>query len=199
AEFALFVTVGLVLSVPGTHLRDRVFTRLAWLDRDVIATADIDRTAPAPRAVFLLNSPSSLLALSVLPTWQVIHDDYETRIFALQMGRRALHWYRQDDRTMTLTFVSSPLLDLPFEALFLAGPPLPPPGAAYATSDFTATVQAVEPTGIRTVRFSFNRGLDDPSYQFLACVQGRLTRIAPPRSGQRIELPQVEPLMPFAP
>ncbi len=195
----LFVTVGVVLAVPATWLHDTVFTKMASLDRDAIANADIDRTAPAPRSVFILNSPSSLLALSVLPTWQVIHDDYAIRIFALQMGRRAVVWHRDGERTMTLTFPSSVLLDLPFEALFVASAPPPPAGTTYATTDFAATVQAVEPTGIRTVRFTFNKPLDDPSYQFLAFARGRLTRIAPPPPGQQIELPEVEPLMRFAP
>ena len=194
-----FIATNLVLSVPLTLMQGKIFRKVAVTDRDAAASADIDRTRPSPRAVFALNSPSAGFAGTLVVTWPVLHDDYETGVFFMQFGRRDVEWCREGANTMVLTFGSPPLLDHPYERFFLTGPTPPPVGTIFTTANFRATVQDVAPTGIRAVRFEFNKRLDDPSYQFLAWSQGHMGRIDPPPIGGRVTLPRAEPLLSYAP
>lgn len=195
----VLLLLGVIAAVPMTALRSHVFTRLARGDRESILSADIDRSAPPPRDVFLLNSPSPMLALSSACTWRVGHDDPDTRLFPLQMGRRALSWTRNDQRTMTLTSGTSPFLDGRFEQVFRTARTAPRPGTEYQMVAFTATVVAAEPNGIRTVRFRLGKSLDDPSYRFLVWRDGGLARIAPPAIGKTVQLAELQPPSVFAP
>jgi hypothetical protein len=194
-----FVLFGIVASVPSTAIRSGLWSQLAALDRDIAVEADIPRPPAASQTVFLLNCPSSMLAWSMLPTWAVVYDDPVTRLFPLQFGRRALTWTRDGDHTMTLRCAGQPFLDNHFERLFRTHRAPPAVGARYETSEFVATVVAVEPTGIRTVRFDFKKSLDDASYRFLAWRNGRMSRVATPAAGQTVEIPAIHRLLPFAP
>ncbi len=201
-RFALggfIIVVNLVMSVPIALMQGKMFRKVTMADRDAAASAAIDRTAPSPRAVFVLNSPSSGFAGIFVPAWPVMHDDYETDIFFFQFGRRDVEWRRDGDDAMTLTFGSPPLLNHPYERFFLTSLTPPPVGTTFTTANFRAIVKDVAPTGIRTVRFEFNRRLDDPSYQFLAWSQGHMGRIDPPPIGGRVTLPPAEPLLSYAP
>ena len=188
----LFLT-GVVISIPMTTLRGRFIAyKLAGVDREIIANAEIDRTGSAPAEVFLLNSPSSLLALTFLPTWSVVHDDYDSHISNLQMGRRAITWTRENSNTMTLTCDGTPFGDHRYERLFV-GDRMPQAGSvAYETAAFAAVPLEVEPTGVRTVLLRFHKSLDHPSYQFLAWRDGRLARIEVPAIGETIELAKID-------
>ena len=195
----VLLLTGLVVSVPSTALRSHFFMQLAGGDTKAIVEAPIDLGAPPPRDVFLLNSPSSMLALSMSATWRASHDDRDTRIFALQMCRRALTWTRLDDKSMALTSGGTPFCTGRFERILCADRSSPPPGATYRTVAFTATVVKVDEAGIRKVRFRFEKSVDDASYCFLGWQEGRLTRITPPSVGETVLLPQVEPPHPFTP
>jgi len=149
--------------------------------------------------VLLLNSPSSMGALSFGVTWRVLRNDPQTRVFPLQYGRRALSWEREDARTVTLTSRGAPLRANPFERVFCAQRATPAAGTVFRTPIFTATVLASEPDGFRRVRFTFEHELDDERYRFLVWQGGRWSRIPPPAVGQTVELPATEPPGPLVP
>jgi len=195
----MLVLSGVVTPVISTAIRAKFFSRMAAVDRDTIVNADVDRSAPTPRSVFLLNAPSSLVALSMSGTWGVAHHDGQTYVYPLQMGRRPLTWRRDDERTMTLTSRSCPFMDHRFERLFRTARTGLHPGATFEAPEFTAVALAVEPTGIRSVRFVFRRSLNDASYFFLAWRDGRLVQMTPPPPGQTVELSEVPSPTAFAP
>ncbi|MGQ9649729.1 MAG: hypothetical protein ACUVXJ_06445 [Phycisphaerae bacterium] len=182
---------GLVLPLPGTLLRGHFFSRMGELDRAAIAAADIDRDRPEPRHVLVLNSPSSLLSITQLATWTVIHKDPGTRIHLLQMGRRGLLWHREDDRRITLTSLGAPFGDQRFERLFRTGRPVEPGMIHCRTSAFAAIPLDVEPNGVRRVLLEFDRSLDDDVYQFIVWQEGRFARTSPPQIGETREVSEI--------
>lgn len=189
---------GIILPLPGTWLRGWAFSKMGGTDRAFIAGADIDRRRPAPRRVFVLNSPSSLLAITMLATWAVTHDDHGTQVHMLQMGRRGLEWRREDGRRMTLTWRGTPVGDQRFEQLFRTGRRAETGRIHYRTSAFAAVPLDVEACGTRTVMLEFDRDLDDPEYQFIVWNGRRFVRIRPPRVGETLEIAEIrgDPLVP---
>lgn len=196
---AVFLLLGLAGSIPMTSARCREIAKVGHMDRDIIREAEIDLTAPAPRRVILLNSPSNMLSLTAATTWSVLHQDRDTEFFPLQFGRRGLIWERIDEQTMTLTAVGQPFLTHRFEQLFISPRATIVQGSAYRTSAFTAAAEVVEPDGIRTVRLVFRDGIDDPAHHFLAWNGRRLARTRPPTVGRTVRLPEVPRLHTFSP
>ena len=196
---AAFLLLGLAGSIPMTNGRSREIAKVGNMDRDIIRDADVDQAAPPPRQVFLLNSPSNMLSLTMATTWSVIHQDRDTQFFPLQLGRRGLIWKRIDDRTMTLTAVGPPFLANRFERLFVSPRTTIVQGATYRTTAFTVTAEEVEPEGIRTIRLKLDRDIDDPANQFLAWDGKRLSRTKPPAAGTSVQLPEVPKQHPFSP
>jgi hypothetical protein len=195
---AVLVFRGIILTLPSTWIRGWGFSKMGEYDRAFIAEADIDRQRPAPRNVFVLNSPTSLLAVTMMATWAVTHDDDGTRIHMMQMGRRGLEWHRQDGRRMTLTARGTAFGDQRFERLFCTGHPAQAGQVHYRTSAFTAIPLEVEPNGVRRVLLEFDHDLDDDAYQFLEWDRNQncFIRIPPPRIGETVEIPEIPP--PFA-
>jgi len=196
---ALLVAVAIPGSLVMTAVREKAFTGMAHRDREFILSAGIDRAGPGPRTVLLLNSPSAMLGISFLPTWQVAYGDMNTKVFALQMGRRPVTWTRNADNVMTLTSQGAAFTDNQVERLFRTYREPRPLGTTYKTAAFTATILSDAPKGFRSVRFEFPRSLDDPIYCFLAWKDGRLRRTTPPGVGESVSLPDVPPTTPFAP
>lgn len=198
---------GILLTFPATRTRSRIFTSMARYDAAIIENADLGPRGNDPRAsahntvraAFLLNAPSALLALTIAPTWAVLHDDNGITFYPLQLGRRPLTWTRQDAYTMTLTSQSTALLDHRVERLLRAHADPIPEGHTFETPEFVATAVVTEPNGIRTLRLRFKSDLDDSAYRFLAMRNGRLEAIAPPAVGHSIELDEVASLLPIVP
>ncbi len=185
AVLALNVASGPV----GNAVRNRMFTGLAMGDRDAILHADLAPDSGVPAHVFILNSRSSMLALSFLPTWKYAYGDHGRCISYLQMGRRPLRWHRDGERSMTLTSLGVPFLDHRYEKLFWTS--IPPPGKVFHTVSFDATVLESDARGVRSVRLDFHEALDSAACRFLAWQDGGLRRIAPPAVGETIDLPEV--------
>lgn len=194
----VFVVLGLVIAAPVTVLRGRMFHRMAAADRDATTAADIERTADGAR-VFLVNSPSTLLAMMIGPTWAVMKDDPDTAIHALNIARRPVRLRRDDERTLVMTAGDPPLLDHRYERVFHTSEAPPAAGTVFTTDAFAATVLATESNGIRSVRLSFREPLDSPSFRFLAWQDGGYRRIAPPRVGEEMVIPCPAPTVPWAP
>jgi hypothetical protein len=197
--FILLVTFGLVLSVPTGRIRGHLFFKLASTDRESIANAEIPSGDTLSRQVFLLNTPSSVLAMTILPTWTVIHDDPGIFITYLQMARREITWRRDSETSSVLTFGEPLLLKHQYELLFQTEHHPPPPGTKYRMAHFIATVLETGDRGIRAVRLDFFRSLDDPSYCFLTWKGGRLSRTTPPAMGETLHIGAAVPSTPFAP
>lgn len=194
----LLVACAFVVAPVNHVLGSLAFSSLGARDRELIRTAAIDRSAPAPRSVFLLNAPTSLVGMSFAPTWMVETGDRETYVYPLQLGHRALSWTRDDARTMTLTSRGSPFIDNRIERLFTYRR-VRRVGESWRIGPLTVVPLAVEPAGIRTVRLTFDQPLDDATYQFLAYENGRLVRVPPPTIGQTVDFSAISPTIPFAP
>jgi len=188
-----------ILAIPLTALRCTVFGGMAFADRKYITNAEVNRSAPSPRSVFLLNTPSSLVALSMSATWAVEKHDTDTWVFPIQMGRRPLRITREGPRTLILTSKTAPFIDHRLERLFITTHTRFTKGATYKAPPFTAEAIAVEPAGIRTLRLQFEKDLDTSSYDFLAWRDDRLASFRMPKTGQTLELPEAPALSPFAP
>jgi hypothetical protein len=195
----LLVTFGLLTSIPLARIRAHVFYTMASTDREAIANAEIPTKDNSPRAVFLLSSPSTILAMTMLPTWSVLNNDPGIFLSYLQMAQRRLEWRRESDTTAIITFGEPLLLEHRYESLFHTKEGPPPPGTKFETAEFTATVLEVGLRGIRSARFEFARSLNDPSYSFLAWQGGRLARISPPRVGQTVQIDLAKPTIPYTP
>jgi hypothetical protein len=195
----LIIAVGIGVSISAIHVRSTTFAAMAMGDRDAIAAAEIDRGVGEPRNVLVLTTPSALLALTMFPTWGVLHPDRVDRIAMLQMGRRAIQWRRETDDTAIVTFETSPLLSHRYERMFYTARAAPPPGSTFSTGEFTATVLESEPAGIRTARLRFKKSMDDSTYQFLAWESGKFRRVTPPGVGQTRSIAAPVPLVPVAP
>jgi len=195
----VLVLSGVAAAIPMGIIRNGAFAELGRFDRSSILNADIAAAVDHPRDVLLLNSPSSMGALSFGVTWRVLRNDPQTRVFPLQYGRRALLWKREDARTVTLTSLGAPLRANLFERVFCAQRTTPTAGTVFRTPAFTATVLASEPGGFRSVQFAFEHDLDDERYRFLAWQGGRWSRIPPPAVGQTMELPAAEAPGPLVP
>ncbi len=196
---ALVIGVGIVLSIPVTGIRTSMFTTMASKDREAIATAEIERGVGGRETVLVITAPSALLAMSMYPTWGVLHDDPGHRITFLQVGRRSVEWRRETDETALVTFGSPPLLSHRYERIFYTAKSLPSPGSTFTAGEFTATVIESEPAGIRTVRLRFNRSLDDPTYRFLVWDNGKLRRVTLPPVGGTRSIAAAVPTVPFVP
>ncbi|MBW2090582.1 MAG: hypothetical protein JRI34_00465 [Deltaproteobacteria bacterium] len=197
--FFLLVTLGVVLSIPTGCIRGEIFYKIAAADRENIANAEIPLGNSPERCVFLLNSPSSALAMTIMPAWTVIHDDPGIYITYLQMARREVEWRRESETSCVLTFGEPLLLEHQYELLFETKRQAPPPGTHYRTAHFTATILESEDKGIRAVRLGFFRSLDDPTYHFLAWKDGRLSRVTPPAVGEALTFAKALPAMPYVP
>jgi len=194
----LLFTANLIAAAPVSFIRGQLFAVAAVQDRQLLLDAEIDRSAPPPRDVFVLNAPSALMLIDCGPTWSMHYDDRDTCFYPLQAGRRGLVWARTGERTMTLTARGAPLLDHRLERLFRYRR-APQPGDTFITKAFRATALAVDGNGIRTVLLEFDKPLEDPSYFFLRFHEGRLRRVAPPSPGQTLELAEVIPRNPLVP
>jgi hypothetical protein len=199
AAVGLVIGLGIVLSIPAIGIRASTFATMASKDREAIATAEIEHEAGVRQTVLVITAPSALLALTMYPTWQVLHGDREDRIASLQMGRRAVQWRRETDDTAVVTYGPPPLLSNRYEQMFYTKRTPPAPGTVLTAGEFTATVVESEPGGIRAVRLRFNRSLDDRGYRFLAWDNGKFRRVTLPSVGETRSFPAPVPIVPYAP
>jgi len=193
----LFVALNLVVAVLAGWVRSHMFFGMAAADRAASANAEIVRADAAAGPVIALNSPSTLLALTMRPTWAVTHDDPKTAIYFLAMARLGETCVRESDDTLVVTCDAPFLLAHRYERVFRASEAPPPPGTVFVTPAFTATVLATEGLGIKSVRFTFRKGLE--AYRFLAWQRGVYRRVSPPPVGRILRLPAPEPTVPWVP
>jgi hypothetical protein len=200
AIWGLFVFVSFVLALPMVHLRGRMFAALASRDREALVAAVLDGADSLRPDFVLVNSPSSLLGLFAAPIAGVARDDPSISVYPLQLGRRTMAWHRERDGALVVTYGSPLLLDHRFELLLRSHRDPPKPGTHFETAAFSATVVAIDGTGIRQVRFTSERSFDDPSYRFLAWEGGRFRRISPPAVGAGpVSIDEPEPTVSYAP
>jgi hypothetical protein len=195
----LLLLCGPVMAAPMTWFRGNAFYRMAAADREVIERTELPRGKEGPVQVFLLNPPSSVLALTMLPTWTVLHQDPGPSFYSLQMARRPWKWRREGERSLIVTFGSPPLLTHRYERLFRTSLEPPKIGEVFETAAFRATVLETSEGGVRRVRLDFERELDNPHYHFLIWRDEELQRISPPRPGEVASFAAAVPLGGFAP
>jgi hypothetical protein len=184
--------LSLLAAQEGTRL-------LAVQSRQAVLEADVGDPSLGRREVFLLQAPNALAALSPGATWAAEREDRDLRFWSLQQGRRGLRWRRIDARSFELVSLDRPFLDLPFESVLLSRPLAPRQGERWRRSAFEVAATEVDGHGLRTLRFTCQRDLDDARNRFLVWRQGRWVHVPPPAIGQELVLPPVEPLLPFLP
>ncbi|MFH0907915.1 MAG: hypothetical protein V1929_04065 [bacterium] len=195
----LFVVTGLLVAIPAGLLRGEMFHRMAAADRSAISAMDIDRRAGASPTVVLLNSPSSLLALTMSPTWAVTHDDPATPIYMLNIARRPVTFLWEDPQSVVMRAGDPPLLAHRYERVFHTREEPPQAGTVFETPAFSATVLQTGSEGIRSVRFAFKQPLDGAALEFMAWQDGGYRRVAAPDTGANLELPRPEPTVRWVP
>jgi hypothetical protein len=194
---ALSVTLGsgfsLVLqnvgSLPGLarHLRAKA-----------LAT-DVGPRALGRRDVIVLQTESQLQAFTLGATWRVETGDEDVRFWPLQSGGRALRWTRTGDATFELETRGAPFLTGPFETVYVSGADPPAVGRRWRTPLFEVEALDAGEDGLRCVRVTLARSLDDPALRFVRPVEGVLTTLAAPAPGATLELPEAVPSRPFVP
>jgi hypothetical protein len=195
----VLIFCGPVMSLPMTWIRGSIFFNLAAADRRAIMTADVPVARGTARQVFLLDPPSTILALTAFPTWAVLHSDPGASFYSLQMARRPWTWRREGDRAVVMSFGPPPLLDQRYERLFRTAFAPPPAGTVFETAAFTATVLEVDAQGIREARLDFHRPLADPAYRFLLWQDGALQATEFPPIGETVHHEPARPIYSFAP
>jgi hypothetical protein len=119
----LLLFLGPLLAAPMAWVRGNGFYRLAAADRTAIGAAEISLDRGTPRQVVLLNPPSTVLALTTLATWTVLHDDPGPSVTSLQMARRPWGWRRVGERSLVVSFGPPP--SSATGTSFSSGPPPP--------------------------------------------------------------------------
>ncbi len=199
ALVGLLIFCGPVMSLPMTWIRGNIFFHMAATDRDVILRAEIPGERQTPRQIFLLNPPSTILALTMLPTWTVLHDDPGPSFYSLQMARRPWGWHREGERAVVMSYGPPSLLDHRYERLFRTTIVPPKVGTVFETAAFKATVLETDREGIRQVRLEFPHALTDPSYHFLRWQDRVLRRTSPPLIGETVHYEAANPIQAFVP
>jgi len=199
ALVGLLLFCGPVLGLPMTWIRGSEFHQLAATDRDIIMHADIPAQTGMPRHVFLLNPPSTILALMMLPTWTVLHEDPGVSFYSLQMARRPWGWRREGARSLVLSYGPPPLLAHRYELLFRTSVTPPEVGTVFETAAFKATVLEIDAEGIRQVRLDFPHDLGQSSYRFLLWYDKALRKTSPPPPGETVHYEAAQPIHTFAP
>ena len=195
----LLVFCGPVMSLPMTWIRGNWFYEMAATDRDVVLRTEIPGEKHTPRQVFLLNPPSTVLALTMLPTWTVLHDESGVSFYSLQMARRPWAWRREGDRAVVMSYGPPALLGHRYERLFRTTIAPPEVGTVFETGAFKATVLEVDGEGIRRARMEFPRDLTDVSYHFLLWQDGAFRETGPPPIGETANYEAARPIQSFVP
>ncbi len=191
----------LALPLSGAALLARGFgfVPVARLVNEALLSAELERRPPARRDALILQGPSVLTLLGPLATWRYHTGDLETRFHPLQMGRRALAWTRVDERSFELRSLDEPFLTHLFERVFRTSSRAYAAGTRFPGSAFEVELLEIEGEGARTIRVRCVEPLESERFVFLAWQDGRLRRIAPPGSGETLELPRCAPLAPLMP
>ncbi len=161
--------------------------------------AHAEGPAGVPVEVLVLQTESQMQAFTLGETWHAEGGDARVHFWLAQAGSRPVRWTRAGDAVFELESLGEPFLTGIFERVYLARVPVFVRGESWRTALFTVEALAGGDEGLRVVRFSFDRSLDDPSLRFVRPVEGVLTWIAPPLPGESIVLEKPVPSRPFVP
>jgi hypothetical protein len=156
------------------------------------------------REVLVLQTENAMQAFTLSVTWAVESAERSpaeksVRFRILQSGGRALRWTRTGEREFELETLARPLLDGPFERVYLSAEGVHAVGTRWRTPLFEVELLAADVDGPRRLRFTCTRALDEPGMLFVRPVEGVLRALAPPAIGTNLELPEVRSTRPFVP
>ncbi len=194
---ALSITLG-----SGLYLVAQNANGLPGMANHVRAKAlatDVGPRTLGRREVIVLQTESQMQAFTLGPTWLVESGDPEVRFWILQSGARALRWKRTGEREFELETLGRPFLDGPFERVYRTDEIPPPAGTRWTTPLYEVEALETGADGLRRVRVTFARALEDPALRFVRPIEGVLTQIEPPAIGAALELPEAVPTRPFVP
>jgi hypothetical protein len=194
---ALYVTLGSGLYLLAQNTA--VLPAMARHVRENILATDIGPPAEARREVLVLQAENQMQAFALGATFGAERDDASVRFTILNGANRAVNWTRTDERTFELDFPERPLLEGPFERVYLTDAAPPAVGTRWTAAFFTVEARVVDSQGLRRIRVALDRTLDAPTLRFVRPVDGVLTRLAPPAIGATIELPEAVSTLPFVP
>jgi len=184
----LLVLSSLVLSPLVLVARNQNLDDLAATLRASIVAADVGDPALGRREVFILQaSPTTLIGLVPSSAWFVETGDLQVRMWPMQMGVRPLRWTRTGERSFELESLAEPFLGSAFEDVFRSTAGTPPVGHTWRTAAFSVEAIAVDSGGLRTIRVTCERPLDDEAMRFLVWRAGALRHVPPPPLGESIQ------------
>lgn len=160
---------------------------------------DVGPPALGAREVLVLQTENQMQAFTLSATWLVEGGDPNVRFWILQSGPRAVRWTRTGERSFELETLGRPFLDGPFERVYLSDAAVPEPGTRWKTELFEVEALTSDEHGLRRVRVTLARSLDDAGLRFVRPIEGVLTAIAPPALGATLELAEAVPTRPFVP
>lgn len=161
-------------------------------------------SAEAPRDgtrcdAFVLQSGSTLSMLSPDATWTFLTGDEGTRFHPLQVGRLALRLTTVGERAFDVEFLGGPILETPFEEVFLSRRERIEPGRRWRGRGFDVEARGVDGTGLRAIRVTLDEPISSPRWRFLAWRDGAFRALALPAAGESLVLEEAEPLDPSFP
>jgi hypothetical protein len=188
------VVAGVLLAPLVNLLRGEAIMHLGHDDATANLTAPVPGE-PRPLDVIAFNARTSLQALGMFTMWRVANPGDEVRFFTLQYGRRPLRVLREDDRTLLVTSLSTPLASGRLERLFRTSAAPRPAGARWTTVGPTIEAVEIDGDGYRSIRVRLPEPLESRRYCWLAFQDGALRRVELPAIGAAFELAEVpEPL-----
>ena len=151
------------------------------------------------RDVLVLQYPNATAGFGAQGTWAFETGDRRTRWHSLQFLGRGLEWTRIDDRTMDFKSLGEPFAAGVFETVFVSTALPPEVGQRWRTVSFEVEAREVGAKGLRTVRLTFDRPVDDGHPVFLTWTEDRLGRIEAPPVGEPYTLVPAPPLIDYVP
>lgn len=187
----------LALALITTHIALPPF---AWLGASLAVPALMHLSAPAFEEVNLAtdtSTPRRIICLFAADPYTGFYPDFMRRYlgYAQPLGWQTLSMApfdheitRTGENAFEMAIPNGEMLSTPFERL-LRTHRLPfRPGDVVECDGFRVEILECGAWGPSRIRFDFQRGLDDPQFQFLAWQGGRLAPFHWPEPGQTVRL-----------
>lgn len=194
---ALFATVGSGLYLVAQNAY--ILPGMARHVREKALLTDVGPRELGKRDVLLLQTENQMQSFTLGVTWLAETGDELVRFWPLQSGPRPVKWTRTGEREFELETLGRPFLDGPFERVYLSREEVPAPGTRWSTPLFEVEALAADAGGLRRIRVTCTRALDDPALRFVRPVEGVLTAIEAPAIGATLEIAEAVPTRPTVP
>lgn len=174
------------------------FARITEVVRAATLSAEVPRDGTRCDAI-VLQSGSTLSMLAADPAWIFLTSADAVRFHPVQAGRRALRLTTVDERTFDVESLEGPLLDTPFEEVFLSREDSFHPKEIRRGRGFRVEIRSLDRDRPRAIRITLDEPIASPRWRFLIWREGAFRGIDLPRAGGSLVLNRCEVLAPLLP